>query len=128
VAIARAGNEGTMTHKQRVSILPVIAIVGLLVTIVGLSQSVVRLMGRKGMLQAKQEELERLQKEKESLQNKLTLSQTPEFIEKEAREKLNLAKAGETVILLESGEAQAQTKGNETIISPNWKKWWNLFF
>ncbi len=85
-------------------------------------------MSRKSLLIAKQQELVRLQKEQENLQNKLKLAQTPEFIEKEARERLNLAKVGETIILVESDETQAQIKEKETMIVPNWKKWWNLFF
>jgi cell division protein FtsB len=85
-------------------------------------------MGRKSILKTKQEELVRLQKEQENLQNKLNIAQTPEFIEKEAREKLNLGKAGETIILVESDDTQAQIKEKETAAVPNWKKWWNLFF
>ena len=117
-----------MSHKPRLSLLPIAAIVGLLVTVFGLTQSVVRLMGRKNMLKVKQEEMVRLQKEQENFQNKLKLAQTTEFIEKEAREKLNLAKVGETIILVEEGEAQIQTMPKKTTIIPNWKKWWNLFF
>lgn len=117
-----------MIHKSRVSLLSVAAIVGLLVTIFGLSQSVVRLIGRKSLLKAKQEELVRLQKERENLQNKLSLAQTPEFIEKEAREKLNLGKSGETVILVEIEGKEPQTKDTQTTVVPNWKKWWNVFF
>ena len=128
MANASAGNESNMSHKPRLSLLPIAAIVGLLVTVFGLSQSVVRLMGRKSMLRVKQEELVKLQKEQENLQNKLKLAQTPEFIEKEARERLNLAKVGETIVLVESGETQEQIKEKETTLVPNWKKWWNLFF
>ena len=117
-----------MTHKAHIPLFPLVAVVGLLVTILGLSQSVVRLIGRKSLLKTKQEELVRLQKEQENLQNRLTIAQTPEFIEKEAREKLNLGKAGETIILVESGATQAQIQEKETNAVPNWKKWWNLFF
>lgn len=117
-----------MTHKTHVSLLSLAVLVGLLVTIFGLSQSVVRLIDRKGLLKTKQEELVRLKKEQETLQNKLKIAQTPEFIEKEARERLNLAKVGETIILVEEEETQAQTIPKEMTIIPNWKKWWNLFF
>ncbi|KKR03108.1 MAG: Septum formation initiator family protein [Microgenomates group bacterium GW2011_GWC1_39_12] len=117
-----------MTKKHRIPLFQLAAIMGLLVTVFGLSQSIVKLVGRKGLLKAKQEELVQLQKEQENLQNKLKLAQTPEFIEKEAREKLNLAKIGETIILVEEGEIQAQTNQKETTIIPNWKKWWQMFF
>lgn len=117
-----------MTHKPHIPFIQIATIVGLLVTIFGLSQSLVRLISRKGVLKAKQGELVLLQKEKENLQNKLQLAQTPEFVEKEAREKLNLGKVGETIVLLEEGEPQALNHPNETTRLPNWKKWWHLFF
>jgi len=117
-----------MTHKSRIPLIHLIAIVGLLVIIFGLSQSVVRLMSRKSMLKTKQEELVRLQKEQENLQNKLKIAQTPEFIEKEAREKLNLGKVGETIVLIENSELIPHTSSPISPQEPNWKKWWNLFF
>ncbi len=128
MAIARAENERTMTHKSHIPLLPLAALVGLLVTIFGLSQSVVRLMGRKNMLKVKQEELVRLQKEQENLQNKLTLAQAPEFVEKEARERLNLGKVGETIVLIEKDEPIPHPSSLIPAQIPNWKKWWNLFF
>jgi cell division protein FtsB len=117
-----------MTHKSHTPLFHVVAIIGLLVTIFGLSQSLVRLISRKSMLKTKQAELVQLQKEKESLTNKLGLAQTPEFIEKEAREKLNLGKVGETIILVEAKTQQNQTGIIEMVAEPNWKRWWSLFF
>jgi cell division protein FtsB len=117
-----------MTHKSHIPLLQLATIVGLLVTIFGLSQSVLRLMGRKSILRTKQEELLRLQENQEVIQSKLTIAQTPEFVEKEAREKLNLAKAGETIVLIEQNEPVPQNSSLIPIQMPNWKKWWNLFF
>jgi len=117
-----------MTHKHHIPLLQIVAIVGLLVTIVGLSRSVIRLIDRKSMLKTKKEELIRIQNEQETLKNRLSLAQTPEFIEKEAREKLNLGKSGETIILVELGDTQLQTQGKKVTTEPNWKKWLDLFF
>ena len=117
-----------MTKKHRIPLFQLAAIMGLLVTVFGLSQSIVKLVGRKGLLKAKQEELVQLQKEQENLQNKLKLAQTPEFIEKEAREKLNLAKIGETIVLIEQEELIPYNASLIPNQIPNWKKWWNLFF
>ena len=117
-----------MTHKHHIPLLQITAIVGLLVTIFGLSRSVLRLIGRKSVLKTKQEEIIRIQNEQENLKNKLSLAQTPEFIEKEAREKLNLGKLGETIILVEiEGEKGEQTGKNIPTLQ-NWKKWWIMFF
>jgi len=117
-----------MTHKSHIPLLSLVALVGLLVTVFGLSQSVVRLMGRKSLLKMKQEELVRLQKEQENLQNELKIAQSTAFIEKEAREKLNLGKIGETIVLIEKSEPISHTPSPISTQQPNWKKWWNLFF
>lgn len=117
-----------MTHKSHIPLLSLVALVGLLVTVFGLSQSVVRLMGRKSLLKMKQEELVRLQKEQENLQNELKIAQTPEFIEKEARERLNLGKVGEIIVLIEKDDLIPNNSSPITPQEPNWKKWWNLFF
>ncbi|MBI2195934.1 MAG: septum formation initiator family protein [Candidatus Levybacteria bacterium] len=61
----------------------------------------------------------------EELKKQLEFSQTPEFVEKEAREKLNLGKPGETMIILPPFES---TTSASEVALPNWKKWLRLFF
>ena len=65
--------------------------------------------------------------ENQELQKRLAEVQSPEFIEREAREKLGLGKEGETIIVLPPQNEKSNTQysiSNE----PNWKKWWNLYF
>jgi cell division protein FtsB len=79
------------------------------------------------VLQTSQKELTRLQTKNSELDKQLQLVESPEFIEKEAREKLNLAKPGETIILIgqpSSKEEQQKNIPTET----NWRMWWNEFF
>lgn len=74
-----------------------------------------------------QEELDFQKQENQRLKAALSYSQTQEFIEKEARDKLFMVKKGEQKVLIpkESKNLQEdQKKAND----PNWKKWWKLFF
>ena len=68
-----------------------------------------------------------IQKKNEELKVKLQEAQSREFIEKIARDKLGLAKEGETVVILPPSEPEV-TKSAEEKIIPNWQKWWKLFF
>ncbi len=74
----------------------------------------------------KQQEQEEKQK-KEFLKQQLYYSNTQEFVEKEAREKLGMLKPGEHIVLAPS----SKNKNKKVAVvdsSPNWSKWWKLFF
>jgi len=80
------------------------------------------------MLQARKDNLSNLQEKNKELEKELQIVQSQEFIEREARDKLNLAKPGDTVILMGKN---IQTDISQPILSTpltNWKKWWSLFF
>ncbi len=66
----------------------------------------------------------------EKLKAKWEEVQTREYLERVARNDLNMQKEGETVVVLTGEEKQGPESkiGNqeETIEEPNWKKWWNL--
>ena len=76
--------------------------------------------------------LEKARVENEALKQELGHVQSEAFIEKEAREKLGMAKPGETVLFLPQeieGIANFVSFGkNEEKELPNWQKWWKLFF
>ncbi len=75
--------------------------------------------------------------ENSRLNQALTEAQSQEFIEQQAREKLNMAKKGEAVVVIPS-ELITKIASREATVSssffdrperiPNWKKWWKLFF
>lgn len=74
----------------------------------------------------RQQEREELQK-KEFLKQQLYFSNTQEFIEKQAREKLGMVKQGEYIILA----PPTKNEDEKSVVidnTSNWKKWWNLFF
>ena len=77
------------------------------------------------MVKQSDRELEAAQKESEELKKKWEYVQSPEFVEKEAREKLGLGKLGEVVVILPSPISPNSQASNPN--EPNWKKWWKLY-
>lgn len=71
--------------------------------------------------------LEKLKIENEQLKKELDFKKSKEFAEAEIRNKLGLAKEGETVVILpRDQESKIQTAQKPEI--PNWQKWRDLFF
>lgn len=78
---------------------------------------------------------QKVQNENEALKQRIAYFQTPEFQEKVAKEKLNLQRPDENVVVVKpSVENQQQNeKQSEEIVEikqdiPNYMKWWNFFF
>jgi cell division protein FtsB len=117
-----------MKQKPIVRLIPLLALVGLCIAIISLASSLSSTTRRRGILETRQLELTRLQEKDKELEKRLQIAQSPEFIEREAREKLNLSKPGETVILIDQ---IPKMNGNTYIVdtnTPNWKQWWEIFF
>lgn len=77
--------------------------------------------------------LEELKKDNEALQKEVQKTQTEEFIEKQLRDKLGMAREGEIVVVLPDAEtvkkfAPLLEKDEDLPPDPNWKKWLKLFF
>jgi cell division protein FtsB len=100
-----------------------------LIVVVSLSRGLSILWKKKDIVSQRQEALTRLEREQLELKQKLEEAQSPEFIERMARENLGLIKEGETIVLVprtENSEFNGQTTQEESL--SNWKKWWRLFF
>lgn len=107
-------------------IMFLISMVGLLF-IVNISRSIYDLWLRHDIVAEREEVKNSLKKENEELQKELARVQSPEYIEDMARDKLNLQKEGEVVVVLPEISASPEPQ-TEITINPNWKKWWKLFF
>ncbi len=65
------------------------------------------------------------------LKKKLEAIQTPEFIEKEARNKLGLTKKGETIVIIPDEKIRQVLGASESAQEerlPNWLGWLRLFW
>ncbi|MCX6725786.1 MAG: septum formation initiator family protein [Candidatus Shapirobacteria bacterium] len=110
------------------SLQVLIIIIGL-VFIVNLSRNIFRLLQTTNQLKEAEQKVSQLEKETEALAKKKELYQSSSFIEEEARNKLNMVKEGETVVILPPNFGQViEGKGNQAQKPlPNWRQWLNLF-
>ena len=77
---------------------------------------------RLAQTQVRQEE-----EKNQSLKARLAEIDIPEFIEKEAREKLGYSKEGETILILPDQDSTQYSVLSTQDTGPNWKKWWDLY-
>jgi cell division protein FtsB len=84
-----------------------------------------------------EEQINQLGQENNDMNNLISYLQSNDFTEKEAREKLNLQKNDEKMIILQkeivpqgSSEASGADSTPTPVMdgSPNWQKWWKHFF
>lgn len=98
--------------------------------VISLSRSIFKLLQAADRLKLAEQELAQLEKEHQSLVEQKEYYQSEEFIEQEARNKLNMARPGEAVVVLPPnvGELLGETETKSVPETPNWKMWWELFF
>jgi len=111
--------------------LVVILILGT-AAVLNLSRTLIEIYGSTRRLEDAKTELEELKDENLELQGELDYSQTTEFIEKEAREKLNMIFPDEKLVLVadtSSGTGQNIENDKDNVLGevdsniPVWKQW-----
>ena len=98
-----------------------------LIFIVNISRSIYTLWQKGGVVAERAKVREAVKKENNALTEKLKDVESPEFIERQARDKLNLQKDGEVVVVLPK-DVNVESKPQAQTEVPNWQKWWRLFF
>ena len=83
-------------------------------------------------IKQKEKEVANIQKEQEELQKKLEFTKSQEYMEKQLRDKLGLAKEGETVVVMPAPEilrkfAPEHEEEEDVLPDPSWRKWLKLF-
>jgi cell division protein FtsB len=116
--------------KQPPFILRMILFILGLVVILGMSRSLFNLWKRRDIVVERKTALEAVEAENVRLKKSLEEAQTPEFIEKQAREKLNLAKPDDVVVIVAKATASGSflQEGERVREKPSWRVWWELFF
>lgn len=99
---------------MRKRILQLLIIITLVSFAINTTRQILKVNQAKGKFNQAATKLENLKAENEKLKAEVQFRQTPEFVEKEARDKLGLVKEGETEVILPKGEQQKeQTPKNE---------------
>lgn len=109
-------------------VLAIFVVVVCLLIINNLIHSIYNLWQKRDLVTLAQEELNKAKEENTRLKSRLSLVDSPQFIEEEARNKLFLVKPGEEILItkgLSSASSSAQSNKNE---KSNWQRWWELFF
>ncbi len=104
-----------------------------LLMLVSLARNIIKVKEAKERLKEKEEYIEKIGEENEELGQRVATFKSEAFIEKQLRDKLGLAKEGETIVVLPDEEtvkkfAPSDEKEEEILPDPNWKKWLKLFF
>jgi len=77
-------------------------------------------------------EIRQLERQKRRIEDTIEYYKTDVFIEKEARDRLNMVKPGEKIVIITDNETQSgEVAGEEDIQNieiTNWEKWRRLFF
>ncbi len=99
-----------------------------LVLAVKLGLGVIKLWKTGGLVEEAQKEVLDLKKENASLQEKLVYVNSPEFVEKEARDKLGYGREGEVILVLPDQNANLNSQiSNFKLKISNWRLWWDLY-
>ena len=108
-----------------------------LLLLIGLATSLIKSYQKAGRTKAAIEKekakIEELKRENATLEEDLVRVKSAEYIEKQLRDKLGLARTGEIVLVLPDAEtlkklAPKLEEEEEVLPDPPWKKWRNLFF
>ena len=113
--------------------LNIVYIIISLLMLASLARNIIKVRGAKERLKEKEDRIEKIRRENEELSQKAETFKSDEFIEKQLRDKLGLAKEGEMIVVLPDKEtikkfAPNDEKEEEILPDPNWKKWLKLFF
>ncbi len=135
--MARRQKEKAKTRNKLISGLFFVAGLVILVSIgISLGKEAYRKRQVQKEIEDLQSQIKQLGQENGDLNNLIAYFSTPQFQEKEAREKLNLQKDSEQMIILhkdlaaksQAQDPQVQLPTAQDDNSPNWRRWLNFFF
>ena len=93
-----------------------------------LIRSWVNLSDRGVNIKGTQDKFNQVEQQQDELKRKLASVESREYVEKEARDKLNLGKEGEVAVVAPSVSPVAEPTPTPFNTSTNWQKWVRLFF
>lgn len=98
--------------------------------IIGQIQGIITLWHKQDVLIQTEKRLQAEKLENSKLKQQLIIVQNPDFVEKEARDKLFLSKPGEQQVVINKDllGGNKPSQKIEDIEKPNWQQWISLFF
>lgn len=114
-----------MTLRNR--LIYIVLFVAVFMLAINIIRSWQHLSQRGDVIRETQERLEKAKEENEDLKKQLAQVESRQYIEKEARNKLNLGREGEMIILLPSISPILEPTPTIPDTSSNWEKWVKIF-
>jgi cell division protein FtsB len=110
-----------------------LAIFLIIIFSVSLIRNISKIFDAKRRIKEEGEKVKALEVENEEIRRKIENVKSQEYLEKQMRDKLGLAKEGEIVVVLPDEETlrklvPKETEERQTLPNPTWKKWLKLFF
>jgi cell division protein FtsB len=107
----------------------IVILIGL-VLVINLSRNILKLLKAGDRISLAERKLAELEKKNQQLAEQKEYYQSEDFVEQEARNKLNMARPGEAIVILPPNvkELLGKTESKSTSGSANWEMWWKLFF
>ena len=107
-------------------------ILAVVLFVISLARNIFKIFEAKKRVEEIRQRVEKLKSENALLGKKLDEVKSQEYIEKQLRDKLGLAKEGETVVVLPDEEILRQIatqtiEEEDYLPDPTWKKWLKLF-
>jgi cell division protein FtsB len=100
---------------------------GCSVVIIKFSRNILHLLKIGEEVKIAEQKLLELKQKNQGLKVKLDYYQSDGFVEEEARNKLNMARSGESIVILPPDLGKKLASPDHPDL-PNYRKWWRLFF
>lgn len=115
--------------KKYIKLWPFLVVLAFLIAFVKNFSNIIQAQKR---IETQRIKVEKLNSENEELKNRNNSEQSEQFVEKQLRDKLGLAKEGEIILVLPDENtlrklAPTFSEEEEILPDPNWKKWLKLF-
>jgi cell division protein FtsB len=104
-----------------------VVVIFCLFCIIQICWSIVNLWQKGGLVTEQVQILKQKQSENDQLKQKLVEVESNDYIEKEARNKLNMQKEGDVVVVLPKNLPQIEKTSDSSQLS-NWQKWAKMIF
>ena len=114
-------------ENKKINLKAILVILFVVYLVFSLIKSWVKLRERMGIVREMKMSVVEEQKKQEDLRRELAQAESDKYIEKQARDKLNMAKEGELIILLPSQALTPSITPTQTDSASNWYKWMRLF-
>lgn len=122
-------SRGLMSKDvKKFNLKEIILLVIVLLLFGSLIRSWTNLAERQKIIKEAKIKLAEEQKEQDNLKRELVRSESTGFIEEQAREKLNMSREGELIILLPTPMISPSPTPSPVNTSANWQKWVRLFW